>query len=282
MARGDHIYVSRGLYTHHGIDCGDGTVIHYTGEPGRKAEARVRRDPLARFANGRPIHIRGYSGRTYPPEEVVRRAERRLGRRNYKLSGNNCEHFATWCVCGEHTSKQVDRAVPRAAAAQAAGAGGGALMIVSSAGTVSGLSGSGVMSGLAATGLGGAAGGVATLAGSAGAGAVLLMNSTVLADNPELEASERKARKNGRVASTAAAALSTAGGVAAISAMGTTAGLSAAGISSGLAAIGTASGAAAATGASAMVAGTAVVVAAPAIAATAIGFGLYKLTRWRR
>lgn len=29
MQKGDHLYVSRGLYTHHGIDCGDGTVIHY-------------------------------------------------------------------------------------------------------------------------------------------------------------------------------------------------------------------------------------------------------------
>ena len=31
MAKGDHLYVDRGLgsFTHHGIDCGDGTVIHY-------------------------------------------------------------------------------------------------------------------------------------------------------------------------------------------------------------------------------------------------------------
>ena len=35
MARGDQIYVMRplinmdGVYEHHGIDCGDGTVIHY-------------------------------------------------------------------------------------------------------------------------------------------------------------------------------------------------------------------------------------------------------------
>ncbi|HRT20579.1 MAG TPA: lecithin retinol acyltransferase family protein, partial [Candidatus Hydrogenedentes bacterium] len=33
MARGDHIKVRRFLYSHHGIDCGDGTVIHYTGSP---------------------------------------------------------------------------------------------------------------------------------------------------------------------------------------------------------------------------------------------------------
>lgn len=31
MARGDHVKVDRGLYYHHGIDTGHGTVIHYHG-----------------------------------------------------------------------------------------------------------------------------------------------------------------------------------------------------------------------------------------------------------
>jgi Lecithin retinol acyltransferase len=39
MARGDHIYVHRLGYTHHGINCGDGTVIHYTDEVGQKSNA---------------------------------------------------------------------------------------------------------------------------------------------------------------------------------------------------------------------------------------------------
>jgi hypothetical protein len=30
MTKGDHIYINCGAFTHHGIDCGDGTVIHYT------------------------------------------------------------------------------------------------------------------------------------------------------------------------------------------------------------------------------------------------------------
>lgn len=43
MARGDHVKVKRmgGLYTHHGIDLGDGRVIHYSGEVGRKKDAAV-------------------------------------------------------------------------------------------------------------------------------------------------------------------------------------------------------------------------------------------------
>lgn len=43
MTKADHIYVHRLGYTHHGIDMGDGTVIHYTGEVGRKQAAAVRR-----------------------------------------------------------------------------------------------------------------------------------------------------------------------------------------------------------------------------------------------
>jgi hypothetical protein len=43
MAVGDHISVVRCGYSHHGIDGDDGTVIHLTGEPFAKRDARVRR-----------------------------------------------------------------------------------------------------------------------------------------------------------------------------------------------------------------------------------------------
>ena len=44
MAKGDHIYVERlaGVYAHHGIDTGDGWVIHYTGKNWRDPR-RVQR-----------------------------------------------------------------------------------------------------------------------------------------------------------------------------------------------------------------------------------------------
>lgn len=50
MVRGDHIFVDRGIYDHHGIYCGDGTVIHYTGEVGRKANASIKRSSIIEFA----------------------------------------------------------------------------------------------------------------------------------------------------------------------------------------------------------------------------------------
>lgn len=49
MARADHIRVYRGGYYHHGIDLSDGTVIHFSGEPGMKKEAAVRRSSMAEF-----------------------------------------------------------------------------------------------------------------------------------------------------------------------------------------------------------------------------------------
>ena len=38
----------------------------------------------------------------------------RLGEQNYNLLFNNCEHFATWCKTGRHSSGQVDSVIDRA------------------------------------------------------------------------------------------------------------------------------------------------------------------------
>jgi Lecithin retinol acyltransferase/PspA/IM30 family len=109
MARGDQIYVMRPLagfdsvYEHHGIDCGDGTVIHYY-KGGR--EPVVERTTLETFARGNPIYTQ-----TVPvcfiPDIVIERAESRLGERQYNLLTNNCEHFANWCKTGRNTSQQL-------------------------------------------------------------------------------------------------------------------------------------------------------------------------------
>lgn len=45
---------------------------------------------------------------------VLHRAHSRLGECRYDLFGNNCEHFARWCITGQHRSLQVENA--RAAA----------------------------------------------------------------------------------------------------------------------------------------------------------------------
>ncbi len=112
MARGDQIYVFRefinihGVYQHHGIDCGDGTVIHY-----RKGTEKIERDSKKDFADGRQIYLKKYAVR-YIADTTIQRAESRLSERQYNLLFNNCEHFATWCVTGVSYSQQIVDFVP--------------------------------------------------------------------------------------------------------------------------------------------------------------------------
>ena len=46
-----------------------------------------------------------------PADEVVQRAQAQLGKTNYSLLGNNCEHLAAWCKVGKHCSKQVEQGI---------------------------------------------------------------------------------------------------------------------------------------------------------------------------
>lgn len=93
--RGDHLTIRMsGTYYHHGIDCGDGTVIHMS-----KKHNGIRRSSYGAFSEGKAVY-REDSPMFFDRDEVVRRAERRLGEQGYDLISNNCEHFATWCRTG--------------------------------------------------------------------------------------------------------------------------------------------------------------------------------------
>ncbi len=107
MAYGDHIYVNRNLlYSHHGIDCGDGKVIHFDPKDGGKWRASVRETTKEAFAPNGTIRIVSYR-RCEAPGTVVEQARSCLGMRQYNWIFNNCEHFATWCKTGNHESTQV-------------------------------------------------------------------------------------------------------------------------------------------------------------------------------
>ncbi|NEO97253.1 MAG: NC domain-containing protein [Symploca sp. SIO2E9] len=114
MARGDQIYVIRpylklqAVYQHHGIDCGDGNVIHYRK---LKDHEMVSSTSLDTFAQGRKVYRRKYKV-CYIPDVVVQRAQSRLGERKYNLLFNNCEHFATWCKTGVSDSRQIRDFLP--------------------------------------------------------------------------------------------------------------------------------------------------------------------------
>lgn len=273
MGVADHIRVNRGVYWHHGIDVGDGTVIHYTGEVAQKTGAAIQRTPLSVFLDGGELEIVAYA--VVPdPSAVIDRALSRLGEAKYNLAFNNCEHFATWCRTGEHFSQQEADATAAAVGTVGTGAFAVAgIATVGATGTVAGLSGAGVMSGLAT--IGGIVGGgaVAGLGVIAAAPAVVTTAAVhrSLKDDEALPEDERSARGTGRKAAVGGSILGLAGSITAVSATGT-AGLSAAGITSGLAGIGSVVG-------GGMVAGVAVTVALPAVAALAAGFGAYRLFR---
>ena len=109
MATADHLQVPRrhGLFNHHGIDLGDGTVAHYL--EGRE----ILRSPFADFSQGEVVSVTGHA-HSSPARVTLRRAMSRLGEQNYNLLFNNCEHFATWCKTGRHRSVQVDGVIDRA------------------------------------------------------------------------------------------------------------------------------------------------------------------------
>ena len=109
MAAADHLEVPRqhGLFNHHGIDLGDGTVAHYL--EGRE----ILRSPLEEFSQGQPLQVISHIDAS-PVGVTLRRAMGRLGEQDYNLLFNNCEHFATWCKTGRHRSEQVDSFLDRA------------------------------------------------------------------------------------------------------------------------------------------------------------------------
>jgi len=116
MARGAHIRVYRKLYWHHGIDVGDGTVIHLAGEPGHSKGALVLRSSMTEFLRGDVAETVIHQS-TLPPDRVIQRAQSRLGEAGYHLLSSNCEHFARWCVGRSNVSRQVESAAWQGTAA---------------------------------------------------------------------------------------------------------------------------------------------------------------------
>ncbi|MCS7305036.1 MAG: lecithin retinol acyltransferase family protein [Thermoguttaceae bacterium] len=113
LQKGDHVFVSYGVYTHHGIYIGDGQVVHLTKEKGQ-----VVQSSLKEFCDGRPLMVVDYE-HSDDPSTVVSRAVSRIGQKEYNLFAGNCEHFATWCKTGQAKSLQVESLVHRAISAGA-------------------------------------------------------------------------------------------------------------------------------------------------------------------
>jgi hypothetical protein len=118
---GLHIAVDRRHrpHNHHAISLGDGSVVHFNGEPGKRmSDARIARDALSsvlepdgveRAASLRPQRIDGVAPATLDPSVTCLRALSRLGEGGYELVRNNCEHFATSAQLGASVCFQTER-----------------------------------------------------------------------------------------------------------------------------------------------------------------------------
>lgn len=106
---GDHVRVSRGIYSHHAIYIGDGWLIEFGSGIFGGAVAYVDWDF---FAKGAEVMLVGSGG--WP---AVHRAKSQLGRNDFDLISRNCEHFASWCATGRWESGQVKTVATGAVAA---------------------------------------------------------------------------------------------------------------------------------------------------------------------
>ena len=107
---GDHLWVQRLGYEHHGLATGqhgysvfrEGWDLRDRGNRGGAAFG-LREGPQGPFHRSPESPAQPYGQRSTGRE--------RVGENEYNLVFNNCEHFVMWCIEDKHTSEQVNRKV---------------------------------------------------------------------------------------------------------------------------------------------------------------------------
>ena len=115
LSVGDHIYVPRRGYNHHGLYIGDGTVARYSWHFDDDATRRVELVSLDQFSQGEKINVRHYTDRRFGRTMSVSRALMRLNEKFSNVMLNDCEHFVTWCIKGLRWNKRTANAMYEAA-----------------------------------------------------------------------------------------------------------------------------------------------------------------------
>ena len=110
MNAGDHIFVNRTGYSHHGLYIGNDEVIHYEGASLEQRGGLVCWVSLQEFSAGDKVYVQSYPFRVFDAGDSVLRAKEQLGAERYNLAFNNCEHFVCWCIMGISFSQQVFQA----------------------------------------------------------------------------------------------------------------------------------------------------------------------------
>lgn len=111
MIAGDHIKVTqkflfKKVYSHHGIYMADGTVIHFTEPFKEESKSKILRTSLSAFARGRRVEVVEYEGFHFHRDITMYLAENSIGREDFGILRNNCEHLASWCKTGVMESRQ--------------------------------------------------------------------------------------------------------------------------------------------------------------------------------
>lgn len=108
---GDMIRTKVKFYYHYGIFAAEDQVIQFglPDDPMRKAEQiRVLSSDIDTFLQGGELEVavmdRTERRRMYRPQQIVERAQQRLGEGGYDILHNNCEHFVHECVFGQPNS----------------------------------------------------------------------------------------------------------------------------------------------------------------------------------
>jgi hypothetical protein len=104
---GQHLFIKKGTYSHHGVYIGNDEIVHYSGFQQKFATGKISRINFKDFSNGQEVFVRVYFQDSFSPQEIVTRAISRIDENEYHLLFNNCEHFACWCISNQEISSQV-------------------------------------------------------------------------------------------------------------------------------------------------------------------------------
>jgi len=108
---GDHIRVKLDSFYHHGIYISDKEVIHFCSDEMftiLSKNLEVASTDINAFSQGNNIEVVNYINR-FPAEKTVEIARGKIGAKDYDITFNNCEHFATLCTIGKAKSETMDR-----------------------------------------------------------------------------------------------------------------------------------------------------------------------------
>ena len=210
-------------FEHHAIvDLDRSEVIHFAKDDGKKCV--VKSEPLKKykedFGGWRMISVASAEN----ADKVLQRARSKVGKSEYNVVCNNCEHFANWCMEDGSNSVQVDCAIMYTGVAGVGGGAAGTAGTAAGGTAAAGTTGTAAGSTAAAGGTGAAAGGTGAAAGTAGtaAGGTAAAGSTAAAGGTGAAAGGTGAAAG--TAGTAAGGTAAAGSTAAAGGTGAAAG----------------------------------------------------------